>query len=144
MARNTMRLDTSSFTDLITRIESTGGDVRKAVEDALGQAAETIYEDTLRALSNEYLPRKGRYSRGTTRDSVISPREATWEGEVAWVPIGFDFSAPGAGGYLITGTPRMQPDYELLRMYKQKKYMRQIQEEISEVLLDYVIEGIEG
>lgn len=143
MARNTLKLDTSGFEDMLLKLEHLGGDVRKAVTDALEQSAETIELDTKDAIQAANLPAQGKYSRGDTADSVIQGAQVTWDGNIAWVPIGFDFSKPGAGGYLITGTPRMRPDYALLKMYKRKKYMQQIQNDMGEVIMDYILEQME-
>lgn len=143
MARNTLRLDTSGFSEMLRKLDSLGGDVRKAVQDALEQASETIAQDTESALAYSNLPAGGKYSTGDTSAAVIRDTQIRWEGNVGWVPVGFDFSVPGAGGYLISGTPRMKPDYQLNKMYKQKKYMSQIQKDISDVILDYVIEAME-
>ena len=138
MARNTLRLDTSGFEKLLIKIEEMGGDVNKAVDDALTQAAGTIEEDTYAALGNGSLPAGGKYSHGDTKAAVVKGAQIEWAGQVASIPVGFDFSLPGAGGYLITGTPRMRPVAALNKMYKQKRYMRQIQEDISDVLWDYL------
>lgn len=144
MARNTLKLDTSGFTEMLRKLDDLGGNVKKVVEDALTQSAETIREDTIAALDNSNLPAQGKYSTGTTKESIVSDSRVTWEGLVGSVPVGFDFSKPGAGGYLITGTPRMQPDRALNQMYKQKKYMRQIQNDMGDVILDYIIKAMEG
>ena len=140
MARNTLKLDTSGFTELLRKLDSLGGDVKKAVDDALIQAAETITEDTEAAMDSANLPAGGRYSTGTTKEAIIRDQQVHWEGMIGWVPVGFDFSEPGAGGYLITGTPRMEPNKELNKMYKKKRYMSQIQKEMGEVIMDYVVE----
>ena len=129
---------------MIRKLDSLGGDVRKAVDDALGQAADTIEQDTRAALSHANLPAKGRFSSGDTEESVISNPRVEWDGTVASIPVGFDFNKPGAGGFLISGTPRMKPDYELQRMYKQKRYMARIQNDIGDVILDYVHDTMEG
>ena len=142
--RNTLRLDTSGFVEMLRKLDSLGGDVKKATQDALLQASETIYEDTLDAMQKSNLPAGGKYSQGTTMESIIRDAQVTWEGLVASVPVGFDFSKPGAGGFLITGTPKMQPDRELHRMYKQKKYMRDIQNDMGDVIMDFVTSAMEG
>ena len=143
MARNTLRLDTSGFDAMLKKLDALGGDVKAAVEDALQQSAETIREDTEEAISPSNLPAGGKFSREDTKESIIHDTRVHWEGNVGWVPVGFDFSKPGAGGYLITGTPRMRPDIQLNRMYKQKKYMKQIQNDMSDVILGYIIEAME-
>lgn len=139
MGRNTLKLDTSGFESVLRKIDSMGGNVKKAVENALEQASETIKDDTEEAMAMANLPARGKYSRGTTKQSIIRDNHVRWEGMTGWVPVGFDFSEPGAGGFLITGTPRMQPNKELNKMYKQKRYMNQIQNDISDVLWDYVL-----
>lgn len=143
MARNTLRLDTSGFTEMLRKLDHLGGDVKKAVADSLTQAAKTISKDTEEAISNKNLPAKGKYSQNDTKESIIWDAHVQWDGLVGWIPVGFDFSMPGAGGYLITGTPRMRPDYALNKMYKQKKYMRQIQSDIGEVIMNYIVEKME-
>lgn len=134
--RKTLRLDTSGLEELIRKMDNIGIDVKPSVERALTEAGRKISNDTLEALSDQYLPRQGKYH-GSVRDteeSVIRDPQVTWEGSVAWIPVGFDFSKPGAGGYLISGTPKMQPDKELNRMYKGKRYMKQIQEQMYSVV----------
>ena len=84
------------------------------------------------------MPAGGKYSHGKTKESIVTDTTVTWSGGVGSVPIGFDFSKPGAGGYLITGTPRMRPNPELNKIYKQKKYMNAIQKEMGEKFLDFI------
>lgn len=139
---NLMQLDTSGFEELIAKIDALEGNVKAAVEDALGQSAETIREDTMDALSPAYLPAHGEYSHGQTKGAVVSDMSVHWEGLTAYVPVGFDFGRPGAGGYLISGTPRMRPDPELNKMYRQKSYMKQIQQDMWDVFMDYLNEAM--
>jgi hypothetical protein len=135
-----MRLDVGGFKHYLKQLHSLGGDVKGAVEDALGQASKTITDHTEEAMAPANLPAGGQYSHGATKESIIRDNRVRWEGLVGWVPVGFDFSKPGAGGYLITGTPRMAPDKALNRMYKGKKFMQMIQEDISDILLGYIEE----
>lgn len=143
MARNTLKLDTTGFESMLRKLDALGGNVREAVQEALTKAGETISSDTVSALDAANLPAGGHYSDGNTRESVIRDAQVRWEGLTGYIPVGFDFSKPGAGGFLITGTPRMRPDAQLQKMYKQKKYMNQIQKDISNIILDYVIEAME-
>lgn len=144
MARNTLRLDTKGFEEMLRKLDGLGGNVNQAVEKALSTAAEKIQVDTENALAKSNLPAQGRYWTDTTLESVITDSSVRWEGLVGWVPVGFDFSKPGAGGYLITGTPRMKPDMELNKMYKQRKYMNQIQKDMGNIILDFIVKKMEG
>lgn len=132
-----MRLDASSlYGDLIPKLEAMGADVQNIIGRQMREAAHKIALDTKKALGAQFLPAKGRYSTGTTARSINYFPRVEWEGNVASVPVGFDFSLAGAGGYLISGTPRMQPDKELHKMYKQKKYMGTVHREMWEELYD--------
>lgn len=144
MPKNTMRLDTSGFDDYIRRLESLGVNVQSDVTDALQKAADQVTQDTYDALSKVNLPAKGKYSSGKTRDSVIAHPEVKWSGTVASVPVGFDFDKPGAGGYLISGTPKMKPDLVLNNMYRKKRYMAQITEGIGNTLMGRIYREMEG
>ena len=141
--RNTLRLDTSGFEELIVKLESINGNVKAAVTDALLQAGETVRDDTVDALQDKFLPAGGRFSTGETKLSVVEP-SVEWSGTTAVAPVGFDYGENGAGGYLISGTPRMQPDARLEQIYTRKKYMRQLQEDMQEVISDYITEKMGG
>lgn len=144
MARNILKLQLEGFEELITKLEGLQGNVKGAVTDSLEQAAETIEWDTKDAVKDANLPAKGVYSRGDTEKSIVENAKVTWSGTLAEIGVGFDFDKPGAGGYLITGTPRMKPDYALQRIYKKKKYMTQIQNDMADVVNDYIVEKMGG
>lgn len=141
--RNTLRLDTSGFEEMIVKLEALNGDVQKAVTDALLQAAETVHDDTVDALQNKFLPHQGEFSTGRTRLTVAEP-SVQWSGTTAVAPVGFDYGEKGAGGYLISGTPRMAPDAQLEKIYTRKKYMQQLQKDMQDVISDYITEKMEG
>lgn len=144
MGRNMFKLDTTGFIWLIKRLEGLNGDVQTAVTDALEQAGEKVTEDTHEAVSPPNLPRGGKYSHGDTEASIVTP-QVTWiGGTTAEMPVGFDFAKPGAGGYLITGTPKMRPDMALQKIYRRKKYMRDIQQDMAEVVQDYIAKALRG
>lgn len=140
---NTLNLDTKGFDELIEKLDELGADVKKIITDALEQAGETIEEDTLEAVEKSNLPAKGIYSKGITRLSVTRSPKVVWSGSRAEIGVGFDYSKPGAGGYLITGTPKMQPDHALNKMYKGKKYMSDINKDMQEVFMDEIVKRME-
>lgn len=142
--RNTLKLTTSGFDELITKLDELGGDIMGVVEDALIQAGETIGDDTVEAVDEAYLPAEGKYSKGDTKKSIIRKPKVEWKGTTASVGVGFDYSKPGAGGFLITGTPRMKPDYELQKIYKKKQYMKQIKSGMIEIVQNAIAEKMGG
>lgn len=131
-------LKNNPFAKYAEEIDKLNGDLKKIITDALEQAGETIEYDTRDAVAKANLPASGKYSKGKTEQSIITNPKVNWSGSVAELPVGFDKSKPGAGGFLITGTPRMQPDYALEKIYVQKRYVNQIQKDIAKVLEDEV------
>ena len=138
MARNTLKLELSGFKELLTKLDRLGGDVPEVVEDALTQAAGTIADDTLAALADANLPAGGKFSGGDTKASVVTNPRVEWSGTTASVGVGFDYDKPGAGGLLITGTPKMKPDYALQKMYKKKGYIQKIQDDMRKTVTDAI------
>ena len=111
--------------------------------DALEQAAETIEEDTRDAMAKRYLPAQGAYSTGETKKTIVSPK-VVWSGTIAETGVGFDYGKRGAGGFLISGTPRMEPNRELAKIYTRKKHMKQIQSDMQDVVMDAIDRAMEG
>ena len=127
MGRTILKLDAKPFKEYGEKLDRLGADLKAIFTDALEQAGETIENDTLAAVAKENLPAGGHYSSGETERSVIrDPR------------VSFDFGKPGAGGFLITGTPRMRPDAELQAIYKQKRYMTNIKKDMVEIFEDEI------
>lgn len=123
----------SPFADMAEKIDRLGGDLKKIIDEALNEAGEKITADTHAAMAKGGLPAQGKYSTGKTEGTIINGR-VSWSGSVAELPVGFDKSKPGAGGFLITGTPRMRPVAALEKIYVQKRYVGNIQRMITKRL----------
>lgn len=135
MARNKgLSIDFSAFADLAEELDNMGADLKKVFTDVMEQEGEDVQIETLEAIAAANLPAKGIYSIGDTRNSIDLYPKVTWEGSVGELPLGFDKTKPGAGGWLITGTPRMAPDHELEKIYVQKTYKRKLIEHIRDDL----------
>ena len=129
---NQFRLDTAAFDRILEEIDKVNGSVDRVIESVLSGAAKQIQSDTLEAAQRPNYPAGGRFSGGDTRKSIATQTSVDWEGTVASVPVGFDFSKPGAGGFLISGTPMMPPVPALRRIYKEKGYMAGISKGMQE------------
>lgn len=129
-------IDFSCFSDYAEELERIGGNLKTVFGKALEEGAKKVQRDTLDALADEYLPAHGIYSTGLTKASVLSPERvaAEWDGSLGVVHLGFDKTKPGAGGYLITGTPKMRPDAKLEDIYSRKTYERNIRRKIEDVI----------
>lgn len=142
--RKLFNINYSQFEDLLTELDAVGGKIKPVVTDALEQVAETVEYDTKEAMTKSNLPAKGIYSNGQTEKSIVENARVEWSGTIAEIGLGFDFGKKGAAGFLITGTPRMKPDYALQKIYKRKKYMNQIQQDIVDIVSDAIDEQIGG
>lgn len=139
MSKNQMRLDTSQMDGLLQKLTALDETVaREAIESILQDAAKQVQADTAAAIAAPNLPARGKYSDGQTAGSVHAETAVMWEGMSAWVPVGFDFAKPGAGGFLISGTPRMQPVHRLHEMYRGKKYINGIYQKMYDALLEHI------
>lgn len=135
MARKQMiSIDFKNFSDYAEKIDKLGVNLKSVFSKAMEEAAEKVQQDTIAAIQPVNLPAKGRYSTGDTLNSVIRDPKAKWEGSVGEIPIGFDKTKPGAGGWLITGTPKMRPDYALEKIYGTKRYENELKKTIEKAL----------
>lgn len=136
MGRNMLSVDYSNFSDFAERLEKLNGDLQKIIGDSMEQAAETVQDDVRDAVASANLPAGGKYSTGETEASIIADPRVQWSGYLGEIGLGFDKTVPGAGGFLITGTPKMAPDHELNSLFFSKKYAKKINDQITEELQD--------
>lgn len=131
-------IDFYAFADLADKLDRMGADMPKAIADAMEHAAKTVAEDTRSAMASDNLPAKGKHSQGDTEESIITDPKAEMHGTYITINLGFDKTKAGAGGFLITGTPKMKPDYKLEDIYGRRKYiskiMKQIRTDLQKVL----------
>ena len=138
-----VKLEGGGLDGLLKKLEEVGGSVPRAVEKALSQASKKASEDTHTALKKANLPAHGKFSSGRTEGTIIGETAVKWEGAVASVPVGFNLSKPGAGLFLIHGTPRMPSDRALNHMYNQKPYVKEIQKEMGKIVLAEITEAMQ-
>lgn len=138
MGKNKIQFDFSKLSDIAERLDKAGADLEKVMKEVLEDTAEEITNDTLEALSHANLPAGGKYSTGKTEESVVRDPKVSKNGSTLEIDVGFDKSKLGAGGWLITGTPKMTPDKALADIYTNQRYenkmMKKVEEKLSEEL----------
>lgn len=142
--KSMISIDFSNFADYAEKLDKLGGNLQKVFTDAMEQAAETVQEDTKEAMAKSNLPASGKYSQGDTEASIIRDAKVVWHGSIGEIGLGFDKTKPGAGGFLITGTPKMKPNYRLEDIYGRKKYETKLKKDIEKLLqneIDKVMGG---
>ncbi len=132
--KNSLSIDFSAFSEYAEKLDELNADLKSVFSQAMEKAGKQVADDTVRAVGAANLPADGQYSTGETEDSIIKNPKTQWSGGVGEIHLGFDKSKPGAGGWLITGTPRMAPDYALEKIYGTKKYETQIKKQIKQDL----------
>lgn len=142
--KNRIKLEIGGFDDLITKLDELQADVKPVLTNALEQAGETVGEDTAEAMANSNLPAKGKYSTGNTKETVLNNPKVKWSGSLAEMGVGFDKLKNGVGTLLITGTPRMAPNRALEKIFVNKRYMKELNSDISEILSDAIVRKMEG
>ncbi len=127
---------TETTVNNVYTVEDTG-----VIDTGLTDAAKKVATDTIAALAPGNLPAKGKYRTGRTEESAIAESEirVEWSGPIAEVGLGFDKSKPGAGGFLINGTPRMAPDRALQRIYARKTYSNELVKDMANLLIKEIV-----
>ena len=129
-----IQIDFSNFEAYAEELEDLGADLQSVFTEVMEEEAKAIQADTLTALENANLPAQGEYSIGRTEETVDQKPKVEWSGSIGEVGLGFDKSKPGAGGFLITGTPKMRPDYALEAIYGRKTYENKVNRNIMKRL----------
>lgn len=140
-------IDFSNFAEYAEKLDLLGANLKSVFAKAMEEAAEKVQQDTIAALEDANLPAGGKYSQGDTKSSVIADPKTRWEGSLGEIPLGFDKTKRGAGGFLITGTPKMRPDYSLEKIYGTRRYENQIKKQIEKALqkeIDRIMGGSEN
>lgn len=132
--KNSISIDFSVFSDYAEELDKLGANLKEIFTDVMEQEGETVAEDTKDAVQKGNLPAGGKYSQGDTERAIIAQPKVEWSGELGEMGLGFDKTLPGAGGFLITGTPKMQPVQELVDIYGRKSYERKMTEDIMDYL----------
>ena len=144
LARNKLGGALSSGNDglmaLIEEMNSLSDDARPIVTELFEEIGKAIADETGEAVQKAHLPAGGRFSQGETERSIIEHPNVTWHGFIAEMNIGFDYSKQGAGGFLITGTPRMRPDRALEKIYVQKAAIQRRKNEIVKKFYDRLMD----
>lgn len=139
-----LSLDASAFADYIEKLDKLGADLQETIGDAMDEAGEKVQSDVTEAMAASNLPAKGKYSTGETMESIIKDPKTVWHGSNGELDLGFDKSKPGAGGFLITGTPKMKPNYKLGDIFSRKSYSRKIKLQIEKALQNEIDKRMGG
>lgn len=132
--KSMLYIDFSNFEQYAERLDKLGANLKQIFEKAMEEAAEQVQADTVAAMADANLPAGGAYSQTETVKTIVEDPKVDWHGSVGEISLGFDKTKAGAGGFLITGTPKMKPDAALEKIYGRKTYEKQINKMIERAL----------
>lgn len=144
LKRNQFGIDWSAFEELAEELDGLGADLQEIFGNAMEDSAKTIQDDTFEAMDPKNLPAKGKYSKGKTKQAIDRDPRTSWSGPLGEVGFGFDKTKVNSGNFLITGTPRMQPNYKLEDIYVRKTYKKGIVKDIMEYFMDELEDRMGG
>ena len=146
MGKTGIHIDYSAFSDLIAELDDLGKNIADIVAESMEEAGKTLGEETVEAVADANLPAQGDWSSKAkkTKNAVVTDPKAENFGSYVEIGLGFDKSKGGAGGLLITGTPKMQPDSALEAIYKTRKYETKMKKQIKKKLEEELSEKLGG
>lgn len=137
MAKNKFSLQISGFDELLDKLESVEGDLKKTTESALKSSKQVVTPKLKKAM-------KKHKRTGVTEKSIDTDFNVKWEGDIANINIGFDFQKGGLTSvFLMYGTPKMPPDAELYEAIYGKTTQKEIKQAQTEAF-EKVIERLGG
>lgn len=128
------------FADLAEQIDRNGGDLHKAVDEAL-TATQKLIQDNLATAAAPYASKglKG-YAKGRMYQDILKDASVQWNGEVAEVDAGFLLSEKGGWHsiFVMYGTPRMAKDPKIYNAIKGAKTRKDIEAIQTEIMQKYL------
>lgn len=147
MARNKLTLQVKEFEDYMAKLDKIGGTkaMKRGVESALKASKRYVNPVITKSVAKSNLPAGGKYSQGTTKQSVDTNMNVEWEGAKAYIKVGFDFKKSGLTSiFLMYGTPKMKPVNGLKSAIygaKTKRELKKIQAEALNKVIKREMEG---
>ena len=132
--KSAISIDFGVFEDLAAQLEKLGANMQETFSEVMEKEGKKVADDTKAAMAKSNLPAGGKFSQGETEKTIIMNPKVEWSGSLGEMGLGFDKTQPGAGGFLITGTPKMKPDYALEKIYGQKRYESNMKKEMMQGL----------
>lgn len=128
------RIDYRQFEELAEELQNLNADLKTVFSEVMEEEARKIQDATTKAMASGFLPAGGKYSTGNTKDAIKQDPKSKWSGSVGSIAFGFEYDKPNAGKWLITGTPKMQPNAALARIYASDKYKSDMTKSIKKAL----------
>jgi len=138
MAKKKWGVTFEGFDELMGKLDSLEGDLKKVTEECLEVAHDIITPQIKQAMVKHN-------QTGDTSKSIKTNSKVTWEGTKASIDIGFKIHDGGLPSiFLMYGTPRMKKDTKLYNAIYGKKVNEEIAKMQSLILADEIHKRIGG
>lgn len=149
MAKMSITFD--GFAKLAEDIDAIGGDLHKAVDEAL-EETQFIVQNNLVTAAEVYANKGGGkkgYATGKMYNSIIQDLNIDWKGTVAEVKTGFTGEGGNFAGFMhsifvMYGTPRMAKDMKVYNAIKGTKTRKEIAKAQEEIMVKHLELGKGG
>ena len=142
--KNFIAIDFNQFNEYAERLEKLDVSIKETFERVMEEQGKKVAEDTEKAVEKANLPARGEFSTGDTKKAIVMNPQVEWFGSIAEIHLGFDFTKPNSGSLLITGTPKMDPDRALEKIYRSRTYEKNMIKAIAEELEKEVQKHMKG
>ncbi len=136
-----MSITFNGFEKLAEDIDAIGGDLQKAVGEALNES-QKIIQSNLQSAAVPYARKGGGkgYATGRMYQSIIKDPQVVWKGLIAEVGVGFRLFASGGWHsiFIMYGTPRMAKNPKVFNAIKGTKTRNEIAQKQEEVMQKYL------
>lgn len=136
-----MSITFNGFDKLAEDIDAIGGDLQKAVGEALNES-QKIIQTNLQSAAVPYSRKGGGkgYATGKMYQSIIKDPQVVWKGLIAEVGVGFRLFASGGWHsiFIMYGTPRMAKNPKVFNAIKGTKTRNEIAQKQEEVMQKYL------
>lgn len=127
-----LKIEFEGFSEVLAKLKSLDGDVRKTTEDALRKTHAIVTQKAEAAIA----PHR---RTGQTQGSLRKDAAIEWQGDVGSVKVGFNIYEGGLPSiFLMYGTPRMQKDQKLYNAFYGSATLKEITEAQQEIFFDEI------
>lgn len=136
-----MSITFNGFEKLAEDIDAIGGDLQKAVDEALSESQKLI-QSNLQSAAAPYAKKGGGkgFATGKMYQSIINDPQVVWKGLIAEVGVGFRLFASGGWHsiFIMYGTPRMAKNPKVFNAIKGTKTRNEIAKLQEKVMQKYL------
>lgn len=134
MPRLKIALDSDDLQIFIKHLESTNKNVKKSCESALRASKQYVTNQLEKDTVKANFPAQGTYSHGGLKESIDKNYKIEWQGDKAFIKIGYDFRKSGLLSiFMMYGAPRKVPPMKKAKKLYNDIYGTKTREKVKDI-----------